>query len=346
MRGYKTLNKMMKCVVLSIVIIIMANIREMSAKPLGGDTIPSCREEGYRKAELVEQGYDITIASDQAAEEYGRDGYYGTGGIHGKLLNGTPAPNAGMTFEQIMGDKGTGNVSTGSTSKEVHTHKWTVLDNVEATCQKEGYIKYACTGCGKEKTEKTAKTEHDLTLVKETPGNCSTFSVREYKCDNCDYTEEQKGELGEHDFVVSENSTKATCTEAGYEKKKCSICGKEEEGPTDPLGHSYATTITILEEASCTKDGSQGYLCSTCGDVKDYKVIPAKGHTPGEPVREEAGLFNTGTIHTYCTTCHSLLEEEIIPAKVNPAVPAGIFVVIVIIVSVLVIRRAKKGKQV
>lgn len=307
--------------------------------------IPSCREEGYRKAELYQMGYDAAIAEDQAAEEYGHEGPNGTGGIDGKLLDGSPAPNAGKTWEQIRSGTGTTNENTGSTSKEVHTHKWTVTDNVEATCQTEGYIKYICTECGKEKTEKTAKAEHDLTLVKEIPGNCSTFSVREYKCDYCDYTEEIQGELGEHDFVLSENSIKATCTEGGYEKKKCSICGKEEEGPTDPQGHSYATTITIIEESTCTKDGSKGYLCSVCGDVKDYQVIPAKGHTQGEPVREEAGLFKTGTIHTYCTTCHSLLEEEIIPAKVNPAVPAGIFVVIVIIITVVVIVKNRKVKM-
>lgn len=315
----------------------------MSALKVYGYT-PSCQEENYRAGELVEQGYEWAMAVDQAAEEFGREGPYGTGGFDGKLLNGQPAPNAGKTRSQIVNeDSGTNdNPGAGATSKETHTHKWVIEDMKDATCVEEGYINYICSECSKTKTEKVPVTDHDLLLESEEEGNCSKYSVFHFVCTVCGEKVDETGELGDHNFVLSEDSVAATCTEGGYEKKVCSVCGKEEEGPTDPAGHTYSANITIMEEATCTKDGSKGYVCSVCGDVKDFQVIPAKGHAPGEPVREEAGLFKTGTIHTYCTTCHSLLEEEIIPAKVNPVVPAVIFVVIVAIVAVVVFKKKAK----
>ena len=66
--------------------------------------------------------------------------------------------------------------------------------------------------------------------------------------------------------------------------------------------------------ATCVKDGlSDGYICPSCGH-KSQAVIPATGHTPGEPKQEnliKSTCTNEGSYDevTYCTVCKAELSR-------------------------------------
>ena len=79
---------------------------------------------------------------------------------------------------------------------------------------------------------------------------------------------------------VVENSTSATCGEAGsYDKViYCSVCGDELDRThhtVDALPHSYQEKIT--KAPTCEEKGSKTLTCSACGDEKTEE-IEALGH--------------------------------------------------------------------
>ena len=145
--------------------------------------LPS-RAENDRYGELLDQGYDWEVATDQAAEEFGYEGSQKTGGLDGLLLDGTPAPEArpGTKGYELLHGSGSGSSSSKC------SHDWVVTDSVEADCQKEGSISYACSKCGKTKTEVVAKTDHSYVLVSETEGDCRNRATQEFKCEVCGET--------------------------------------------------------------------------------------------------------------------------------------------------------------
>lgn len=67
-----------------------------------------------------------------------------------------------------------------------------------------------------------------------------------------------------------------TCTEAGYTRYTCALCGDtytaDEVAAT---GHKYET-VTV--DATCTVDGSITDTCTLCGD-RQVEVLPAFGHS-------------------------------------------------------------------
>lgn len=58
----------------------------------------------------------------------------------------------------------------------------------------------------------------------------------------------------DHDFVVYE-SKKATCTAAGYEKRRCSICNAEESEEIAALGHEMSEFVEASRLNYCTRSG-------------------------------------------------------------------------------------------
>lgn len=87
---------------------------------------------------------------------------------------------------------------------------------------------------------------------------------------------------GEHKFTdgLLVDSKAATCTENGYEIRKCSKhddCEKEATITIEALGHKEIISYT---SATCTDTGSAKIICDTCKDtIGEEKIIPALGHT-------------------------------------------------------------------
>ncbi|HAE45625.1 MAG TPA: hypothetical protein DCG37_08560 [Lachnospiraceae bacterium] len=224
-----------------------------------------------------------------------------------------------------------------------HTPKDAVEENkVEATCTKDGSYDEViyCDVCGEEisREKKTIEAAH-------TPGEAVKENEKEATCtedgsyDEVVYCTVCGEEISRENKVITapghteaeavkENEVKATCTKDGSydEVVYCSICGEElsrETKTVDALGHKWELFEGTKIEPTCTKDGSCFQKCSVCGELNETPVVlPALGHTEGEPVNEkvvEATCTKDGSHDevVYCTVC----KEELSRKSVTDAAP-------------------------
>ena len=169
-------------------------------------------------------------------------------------------------------------------------HDYIDHDAQAPTCTEPGWNAYqTCSRCDYTTYEELPATGHTpldpvveggLAPTCESPGSYDTVIY-------CDVCGEELSRVTIHvdalghdyDEVVKE----PTCTEGGYTTFTCSRCGYSYVGnETAALGHDYEE---VVEKPTCTEDGLVTCTCRRCGE-ETYEVLPATGHTPGEPVRE------------------------------------------------------------
>ena len=113
-----------------------------------------------------------------------------------------------------------------------------------------------------------------------------------------------------HDYNITE-VVDPTCTEQGYTKHICTICG--EWYATDYVeasGHSFGELLT--KEATCTEDGYTYYACMNCPYEEIVEGIPATGHNYGEWITETAATCTAdGLRYRVCEECGARVEETI-----------------------------------
>ena len=127
----------------------------------------------------------------------------------------------------------------------------------------------------------------------------------------------------------------ATCTEAGnieywtlegkfYSDAECTIEINEADTVIPATGHTLVKTEEV--PADCTNAGTEAYYtCSVCNkmfsdaegknEITAPIEIPAKGHTPGTPVRENEVPATTEAAGSYdevvyCTVCGAEISRE------------------------------------
>ncbi|MBQ4382732.1 MAG: S-layer homology domain-containing protein [Oscillospiraceae bacterium] len=172
-----------------------------------------------------------------------------------------------------------------------HVHTLTATEAVPSTCAVEGNIAYwTCSGCGKlfSDAEGTNEITAADTVVAKLP-----------------HTPSEKD-----DFI--ENEVEAGCeTEGGYDVVVyCAKCGAEisrTHKTIAPLGHLWGDW-TESKEAKCTEKGEETRVCGRDETHIETRETLAKGHTPGEAVRENevaAGCETAGGYDevVYCTEC-------------------------------------------
>lgn len=107
---------------------------------------------------------------------------------------------------------------------------------------------------------------------------------------------------GEPDWVAP------TCTEKGYNKHICSVCGEwYATDEVEPLGHSYTENRI---EPNCLTDGSVTYHCNTCGD-EYIEILPAEGHAYTSKLIKDSTCTKLGEIQFTCTVCGDKQTESI-----------------------------------
>ena len=118
----------------------------------------------------------------------------------------------------------------------------------------------------------------------------------------------------EHVHEYTDVVTPPTCTEQGYTTHTCEADGENYiDSYVDALGHDWGEG-EVTKEATCTAAGERTFTCSRCGETKT-ETVAAKGHTPGEAVREnevaatcsEAGSYDEVV---YCTVCNTEISRE------------------------------------
>lgn len=117
-----------------------------------------------------------------------------------------------------------------------------------------------------------------------------------------------------HTSGVWEVEKAATCTEAGTEVIKCTVCKTVlQSRGIEATGHSWDNGV-VTKEANCLNEGEKTFTCSVCS-AKDVKKIPTGGHTEGEwEVTDPATCTETGTKELHCTVCEQLLGTDTIAA--------------------------------
>jgi len=152
--------------------------------------------------------------------------------------------------------------------------------------------------------------------------DCNNEGLRHRDC-ACGYTQYETIEKTEHSFIVLDGGVDPTCTENGFEKVKCEICGHSEDRTLKRLGH--VMTYHEAVDPTCDTDGVAGhYSCSRCG--KNFKdrtgkteitdvVVSKTYHTFLVVVGSEATCTKDGkTDYMYCTACGYTRHPETIPA--------------------------------
>ena len=128
--------------------------------------------------------------------------------------------------------------------------------------------------------------------------------------------------------VIYDEAVGPTCEEPGLTAgQRCAVCGEilvPQEVVGDPLGHDLIHHEA--QEPTCTEAGWEAYdTCSRC-DYTTRRELPARGHTPGDPVREnvvkstytEEGQYEEVV---YCAVCEAEMSRE--QKVIEKLVPAG-----------------------
>ena len=291
------------------------------------NAFPWTRETQARIDELIDLGYSMTQISDQLTEEYdGKDGGGKTGGIDGRYLDGTIAPNGILAGTQS------------------HSHDYKETGRTPATCTEEGKITYTC-DCGKTKTETISKAEHDYQQSEEIAGTCLEIGKIKFACNNCGGSYYVETEYAPHNYIPSDESTQPTCTEDGMQILTCSVCNDKNTSTIPALGHEESTAATLKTAPNCETEGLEQYLCIRCNNVLREELLIATGHTKAEmlTVVQEPSILTEGTGVCKCTVCDAVLETVVIPRKDFPYVVVGVGVVAV--VGVVFIVLCKRGKK-
>lgn len=199
-------------------------------------------------------------------------------------------------------------------------HDYQAVDKKDATCASEGYIRYTCTRCSDSYTETIPVKDH-------TPGEwkvvkeatCTEAGLQEQRCTVCDTVLDTK-EIPATGHVEGEWKVvkEATCTEDGSKELHCKTCGELLQ--TEVVkATGHDYKVTETVDPTCTKDGYKVYRCSKCDDAYT-EILKATGHTAGEwKTVKEATCTEKGLQEQRCTICGELLDTKEIPAKGHDA---------------------------
>ena len=154
-----------------------------------------------------------------------------------------------------------------------HTHSYSLINTVNATCTANGYKEYKCSSCGNTYRETLYRIDHNYNKVVTEP-TCNDNGYTTYTCTMCktSYTADEKPNLG-HDYKAT--VTEPTCTEGGYTTYQCSRCESNYTADETPeLGHLLGEWYTVTE-ATTTQTGTKRRDCTRC-DYYEEDIIPKK----------------------------------------------------------------------
>lgn len=127
-----------------------------------------------------------------------------------------------------------------------------------------------------------------------------------------------KGQVdkAKHTFGEPYDIVNPTCTTAGSQKVKCTVCGREVTQTIKATGHTYAKgedgedVVTWTKEATCTEAGEGTKECTVCHETTAV-TKEALGHTYEQENGEdkvvwskEATCTEAGVGEKECTRCH------------------------------------------
>lgn len=249
----------------------------------------------------VEESFDYIYIYDSQNNEIGK--YTGT------ELAGKTVELSGNTVKiKLVSDKAGEEwgfkVTDVKAVEEQHIHKWSNIVT-EPTCTEGGYTTHACSECGESYVDDyTSALGHSFTYYhNNNDATCTSDGTKTSRCDRCSAT----------DTVIIPNSKQnhkyfglivsPTCTEGGYTKYTCSLCGNSYIGNyANATGHNF-----VLNAANCLY----------CG-ISNPNYKPATQPTqplPTQPQTEPVTVQTNNTTATTATTVKKPKKTEIAKLK-------------------------------
>ncbi len=135
-------------------------------------------------------------------------------------------------------------------------------------------------------------------IVEIVPPTCTEDGYSRYICSVC-------GEEYKTDWVWAEGHTKGeivevvppTCTSEGYTKYRCSVCGEEFESDWTDL-EKHSYELFESRTATCTETGCDVYKCINCDDIKYVTTTEALGHSFENDICTQCGMLKSDCLES------------------------------------------------
>ena len=204
-------------------------------------------------------------------------------------------------------------------------HEYAETSRIDSTCIDSGSVTYTCSRCGDSYTETIPEKGHTVVIDEAVEATCTQPGLTEGShCSVCEavIVAQEVVPAKEHNYK-SEVTKQPTCTAAGERTYTCTRCEDSYTEAIPALNHALEYVAAV--EATCEKAGSvEHWTCSRCDkNFADDKAaveltditIPAKGHTPADPVREnvkEPTCTEKGSYEevVYCEVCKKELSSK------------------------------------
>ncbi len=200
---------------------------------------------------------------------------------------------------------------------EFGAHAWSDWTKVDATNDTDGSWTRECAVCHTEETHVIPKGDHKFgdTPSSTVPATCKKTGTATYNCTthtNCCVTITVVLEMIQHTAGVDKKD--ATCTENGYVKTYCTVCG-DVISNVELKKTGHVETTTTRQESTCVTPGWEKVICK-CGELVSEKELPLIAHNydangDGKVDKKDA-VFEDGT---YTYTCqqadcgHTITED-------------------------------------
>ena len=206
-----------------------------------------------------------------------------------------------------------------------HKHDYVWIDEVEATCEREGTVgHYHCDECGKNfdksykelETVAVAKISHTWDDGVVTPATCETDGETLYTCTVCGDTKTDVINAIGHDWDAGVIVVQPTCSSLGTIEQSCRNCKETHRETVDMLDHT-PELIPAVAPTCETAGNTAGERCAACGLVLvEANYVAPLGHTFGEwETLISATDDHSGLEIRTCTVCRNKSETRDVGKK-------------------------------
>lgn len=184
-----------------------------------------------------------------------------------------------------------------------------------ATCTMPGIEKKTCkvNGCGKVERNAVARAGHKIENPTVTKAaTCTEAGEEKGKCSVCGKEVTQTVPALGHTFSdVTETLDNTAVDGHTYVVKTCTVCNQKESTPTHVAWVEGQYTSTVVTKPSCTINGLQIDTCKICKEVRNV-TLPANGeHVWEETSRTAPTCTAAGKIYYKCKNCNLTKSENI-----------------------------------
>ncbi len=163
---------------------------------------------------------------------------------------------------------------------------------------------------------------------------CRNSGYTLHKCE-CGYEHKDNfTPISNHSFTLV-HQILPTCTIAGTNEWRCTVCGTTTTETLAPIGHAWSNWST-QKFASCTEDGLAISICARCKEIAE-QTIPATGHklTSRRKSRTEKGV-----VECFCQNCGQTVKTPSTWTKTKKSILSHkkiLFSVIAIILLLIIL---------